>query len=125
MASINLFDTGNHKNVLLEDFSGGLAVQANQHLIIHGGQGDAARSRRPQGLQPRARRDPGQLGPHAKLRYLFLSHQDPDIVAAVNGWLMTTDADRLRVEAVDPLHPALRARSPGRGAAAADPRSRA
>ncbi len=29
----------------------------------------------------------------AKLKYLFLSHQDPDIVAAANGWLMTTDAD--------------------------------
>jgi flavorubredoxin len=27
------------------------------------------------------------------LRYIFLSHQDPDIVAAVNGWLLTTDAD--------------------------------
>ncbi|MBP8805082.1 MAG: FprA family A-type flavoprotein [Kofleriaceae bacterium] len=93
MSSLTLFDTGHHKNVLLEDFSGGLAVQANQHLIIHGGQGLLL--------------DPGghkvynrvlgetlaQLGPHAKLRYLFLSHQDPDIVAAVNGWLMTTDAE--------------------------------
>ena len=29
----------------------------------------------------------------AKLKYIFLSHQDPDIVAAINGWLMTTDAD--------------------------------
>ena len=29
----------------------------------------------------------------AQLRYLFLSHQDPDIVAAANGWLMTTDMD--------------------------------
>jgi len=28
-----------------------------------------------------------------KLKYLFLSHQDPDIIAAVNGWLMTTDAE--------------------------------
>jgi flavorubredoxin len=27
------------------------------------------------------------------LRYLLLSHQDPDIVAACNGWLLTTDAD--------------------------------
>ncbi len=93
MASVTLFDTGNHKNVLLEDFSGGLAVQANQHLIIHHTQAIIL--------------DPGghkvynrvlsetlaQLGPHAKLRYLFLSHQDPDVVAAVNGWLMTTDAD--------------------------------
>ena len=34
----------------------------------------------------------------AKLRYLFLSHQDPDIVAAINGWLMTTDADGLRFQ---------------------------
>jgi flavorubredoxin len=29
----------------------------------------------------------------AQLKYLFLSHQDPDIVAATNGWLMTTDAE--------------------------------
>jgi flavorubredoxin len=36
MSSIALFDNGNHKNILLEDFSGGLAVQANQHLIVHG-----------------------------------------------------------------------------------------
>ena len=28
----------------------------------------------------------------AQLTTLFLSHQDPDIVAAVNGWLMSTDA---------------------------------
>ncbi len=32
-----------------------------------------------------------QLG-RAKLETIFLSHQDPDIVAAINGWLMTTDA---------------------------------
>lgn len=31
----------------------------------------------------------------AKLKYLFLSHADPDIVAAINGWLMTTDADAI------------------------------
>lgn len=28
----------------------------------------------------------------SKLTNLFFSHQDPDIVAAANGWLMTTDA---------------------------------
>ncbi len=28
----------------------------------------------------------------ANLRHIFLSHQDPDIVAACNGWLMTSDA---------------------------------
>ena len=87
-----LHDSPTHKNVWLEDFSdGGLAVQANQHLIIDGGEGMIL--------------DPGghkvyskvltatlqQLG-KAKLKYILLSHQDPDIVAAVNGWLMTTDA---------------------------------
>jgi len=87
-----LHDSPDHKNVLLEDFSdGGLAVQANQHLIVDGAEGMIL--------------DPGghkvytkvlaatmaALG-RAKLTYIFLSHQDPDIVAAVNGWLMTTDA---------------------------------
>ena len=93
MASINLFDTGNHKNVLLEDFSGGLAVQANQHLIIHGAN---AMLLDPGGHKVYNRvlsETLSVLGPHSKLRYLFLSHQDPDIVAAVNGWLMTTDAE--------------------------------
>ncbi len=29
------------------------------------------------------------------VRYIFLSHQDPDIVAATNGWLMISEADAL------------------------------
>ena len=88
-----LFESGGHKNVLLEDFGlGGLAVQANQHLIIDGNEGMIL--------------DPGGHKVYSKvlsetmsllggmnLRYIFLSHQDPDIVAAVNGWLLTTDAD--------------------------------
>jgi flavorubredoxin len=36
MANTVLYDDGVHKNILLEDFNAGdLAVQANQHLIIH------------------------------------------------------------------------------------------
>jgi len=88
-----LFDNGTHRNVMLEDFDvGGYAVQSNQHVIVHGNEGMVL--------------DPGghkvynrvlsatfaTLG-GANLRHIFLSHQDPDIVAAVNGWLMTTDAD--------------------------------
>lgn len=88
-----LFEDATHRNVLLEDFGlGGLAVQANQHVIAHG----------PAGMIL----DPGGHKVYSKvlaatmsvlggsnLRYIFLSHQDPDIVAAVNGWLLTTDAD--------------------------------
>jgi flavorubredoxin len=92
MSALLLHDSGTHKNVLLEDFSdGGLAVQANQHVIIDDGVGMIL--------------DPGghkvyskvlgatmaTLG-KAKLKFILLSHQDPDIIAAVNGWLMTTDA---------------------------------
>jgi flavorubredoxin len=88
-----LFEDGTHRNILLEEFGlGGLAVQANQHLIAHGKGGMIL--------------DPGGHKIYSKvlsatmsllggthLRYVFLSHQDPDIVAAVNGWLLTTDAD--------------------------------
>jgi len=78
--------------VLLEDFARGMAVQANQHLIIHNGHGMVL--------------DPGGHKVYAKvcgavieqlkggeLKYIFFSHQDPDCIAACNGWLMTTDAD--------------------------------
>lgn len=87
-----LYEDGQHKNVLIEDYNAGsFAVQANQHLIMYDGQGLIL--------------DPGghkvynkvlsatmELLGGGTLRHIFLSHQDPDIVAAVNGWLMTTDA---------------------------------
>ena len=75
MTSLNLFDSGHHKNVLLEDYSGGLAVQANQHLIVHG---DAAMILDPGGHKVYNRvlaETLGQLGTRARLRYLFLSHR--------------------------------------------------
>ena len=88
-----LFSAGPHRNVLLPDFSaGGAAVQANQHLIVHGGE---AMILDPGGhkVYSKVLAASSQQLMGAKLRYLFLSHQDPDIVAACNGWLMTTDAD--------------------------------
>jgi flavorubredoxin len=88
-----LYDDGTHRNILLEDFGlGGLAVQANQHLIIHGGEGmilDPGGHK----VYAKALGETNALLGSTSLRYIFLSHQDPDIVAAVNGWLMTTDAE--------------------------------
>lgn len=88
-----LYDSGFHKNVLLEDFGlGGLAVQANQHLIVHKGAGmilDPGGHK----VYGRALAETLSVLDKTRLRYVFLSHQDPDIVAAVNGWLMTTDAE--------------------------------
>jgi len=89
-----LYDSGEHRNVVLDETpAGSLAVQANQHLIIHGKE---AMLLDPGGhkVYSKVMADVmSQLGGKAKLRYIFLSHQDPDIVAAVNGWLMTTDAE--------------------------------
>lgn len=92
MAAIVLFDDGVHKNVLLEDYSEGAAVQANQHLIIDG---KSAMILDPGGHKVYSKvlaETLSRIGPGGRLERIFLSHQDPDIVAAVNGWLMTTDA---------------------------------
>ena len=92
LETIELFNNGDHRNLLLEDFGGGLAVQANQHLILHG---DSAMILDPGGHKVYNKvfsETQAQLK-GATLKYLFLSHQDPDIVAAANGWLMTTDME--------------------------------
>ncbi len=91
MESLFLFESGNHKNVLLPSFDEGVAVQANQHLIVHGNGGmilDPGGHKVYSRVMAETRARLGQ----SQLEYLFLSHQDPDIVAAVNGWLLSTDA---------------------------------
>jgi flavorubredoxin len=92
MPSITLFERGAHRNILIEDFGSGMAVQANQHLVVHRG---SALILDPGGHKVYNRvltETLNLLGNGARLEYVFLSHQDPDVVAATNGWLMTTDA---------------------------------
>lgn len=91
MAHITLYEDADHKNILLEDVSSGLAVQANQHLIVHGGSGIILDPGGHKVYSKVLASTMSQLG-KAKLEKILLSHQDPDIVAATNGWLMTTDA---------------------------------
>jgi len=86
-----LFDNGVHKNILLEDFGHGEMVQANVHLIVDNGKGMI--------LDPGGHKvfkhllqEIGVLIGVDNLQWIFFSHQDPDIVAAANGWLMTTKA---------------------------------
>lgn len=88
---ITLFDAYGHKNIFFNDLTTGNMVQANQHVIVHGSEGLIL--------------DPGGHKVYTKLfsllskiiktgdlKHIFFSHQDPDIVAAMNGWLMVTDA---------------------------------
>lgn len=92
MTTIILHQSANHRNVLLDESTAGdVAVQSNQHLIIHD-KGGIILDPGGHKIYAKVLSDTmSQLG-GGKLEYVFLSHQDPDIVAAVNGWLMTTDA---------------------------------
>ena len=91
VAPIVLYDDGVHRNVLLTDHSNGAMVQANQHLIVHQ---DSGMILDPGGhkIYSKVLAETSTLLERASLEYVFLSHQDPDVVAALNGWLMTTDA---------------------------------
>jgi flavorubredoxin len=92
MSHVIFFDQPDHRNIMLDEQDIGEAVQANHHLIVHNGQGIILD---PGGHKAyrKALSDTSALLRGGTLRYIFLSHQDPDIVAALNGWLMTTDAD--------------------------------
>jgi flavorubredoxin len=86
-----LFENENHRNALLEDFTSGQMVQANQHVIVHNGR---AMLLDPGGhkVYSSAVDEISTVAPLGNLRHVFFSHQDPDIIAAANGWLMSTDA---------------------------------
>ena len=89
---LSIYQNENHKNVFVDDLGSGHMVQANQHVIVDHGEGLIL--------------DPGGHKIYTKLfamlssemkinalKHIFFSHQDPDIIAATNGWLMVTDAD--------------------------------
>ena len=94
MDAIELFSEGGHRNILLPEFDAGEGVSSNQHVIVVGGEAmilDPGGSK----LYARVFGALGSAKKGAALKYVFLSHQDPDIVAAINGWMMTTDAEAL------------------------------
>ncbi|MDX8393465.1 MAG: MBL fold metallo-hydrolase [Mariprofundales bacterium] len=93
MADI-LFDQDDHKNIFFDDYTEGEMVSANQHLIMHEGKGvllDPGGHK----VYPKVFSALSHYLPPYSLDTIFLSHQDPDIVASLNGWLMVTDANAL------------------------------
>ena len=94
MAEIEIFKDKDHKVFLFEELTPASAVQANQYLIIHG---DEAILLDPGGhkVQSKLYADISVLIPPSQIKYLFLSHQDPDIVASINYWMMVTQASAL------------------------------
>jgi flavorubredoxin len=82
------FKNESHQNMLFEDFGKGQMVQANVHLIVDGKKSII--------LDPGGHKvfknvltEIGAISGIGNIEYIFLSHQDPDIVSAINGWLMT------------------------------------
>jgi flavorubredoxin len=87
-----LFESDTHKNIMFSDMSTGTMVQANQHIIVNNQEGII--------LDPGGHKvytslmaELSDVLPISSLKYIFFSHQDPDIIAAANGWLMVTEAD--------------------------------
>jgi len=98
--TITLYDHGDHKCIAFEDLvtsaestagaDDGETIQSNQFLIVDGGQA--------------ALIDPGgnltyhrlfaEIFRHIHVKhldYVIASHQDPDVVASINKWLVGTD----------------------------------
>jgi len=89
---IELFNENGHKNIMFSDLTEGFMVQANQHLIVHG---DEAMILDPGGhkIYPKLFSGVSSVVKKKGLKYIFFSHQDPDIVASANAWLMVSDAE--------------------------------
>lgn len=90
---IELYNDGQHVCIMfseLVDDEASSAVQANQFLIVTGNEGaliDPAGNMTYNALVMAM----NKYFPFKRLRYIFASHQDPDIVASLNKWLMATD----------------------------------
>nr|WP_319564789.1 MBL fold metallo-hydrolase [uncultured Rhodoferax sp.] len=88
MRNIKLFDTEAHKFILLNESEPGEedGVRSNQYLIEHEGAGvllDPGGF----GVMPRVLAELLRYLPPEKIRGIFLSHQDPDIVGGIATWL--------------------------------------
>ena len=88
---IVLFDNGTHRCMMFDDLVSGEGVQSNQFLIIDHDQyllldpgGDLTYVPLTMEL---SRHIPVQ-----ELTYIFASHQDPDIIASLDKWLLHTRA---------------------------------
>lgn len=91
--AIELFNDGKHVCLMFHDLvddGESAAVQANQFLIVADGEGaliDPAGTMTYNALITAMHR----YFPFKELKYIFASHQDPDIVASLNKWLVATE----------------------------------
>jgi flavorubredoxin len=91
--AIELFSNDHHVCISFNDLvddSGSEAVQSNQFLIVTDGHGaliDPGGNMTYNALMVGM----GKYFHFKKLEYIFASHQDPDIVASINKWMLGTE----------------------------------
>ncbi len=91
MASTYLYNQNGHSLILLEGFGAGEMVPTNQ-VLIHDNNQAVLLDPGGHKVHYELMNEISGLIPIDQLSHLFFSHQDPDIVAAANAWLMLTDA---------------------------------
>ncbi len=91
MGARQLYNRDGHLFVLLEGFGHGEMVPTNQ-AVIHSGSESILLDPGGHKVHYDLMNEVSAIVPMHELKYLFFSHQDPDIVAAANAWLMLTDA---------------------------------
>ena len=91
--AIELFNNGKHLCLMFDDLvddEAGIAVQANQFLIVDNGHGaliDPGGNMTYNGLLMEMH----NYFPPKKLEFILASHADPDIIASINKWLIHSD----------------------------------
>jgi len=93
MHNIELYDTDEHRFVLLNESEPGEedGVRSNQYLVQHGDEGvllDPGGF----GVMPRVLTEMLRYLPPDRIKAIVLSHQDPDIVGGIATWLEMTSA---------------------------------
>lgn len=89
--AIELYNDGNHRCIKFDDLTKEGEIPANQFMIVHDKRGLL--------IDPGGNKLFAQLSteiaiyaPPQRVDYIVLSHQDPDVGAGLNGWLLMTDA---------------------------------
>lgn len=91
--AIELFNNGKHLCLMFDDLvddEAGIAVQANQFLIVDNGHGaliDPGGNMTYNGLLMEMH----NYFPPKKLEFILASHADPDIIASINKWMIHAD----------------------------------
>ncbi len=89
--AIELYKDDVHLCLKFDDFFKGSEVPSNQFLLVNDKWGvliDPGGNR----LFSQLTAEISMYCPPQRLKYIILSHQDPDVGAGLNGWLLITDA---------------------------------